>query len=85
MQIMDPLPARAVFTERVSCAVTFVYPIHRRRDPDGLAGLAKPLLDALVRCLVLTDDDSEHVVLAVSAIVEPKTTETRIEITELES
>lgn len=69
--------------ERARVEFTFVYPTRRRRDPDGLSGLCKPCLDALVRWSVIPDDDSEHVELSVRAVVEPKVLETRISITEL--
>lgn len=68
------------YYERARVSVEFVYPLKRRRDPDGLAGLAKPLLDILVSWAVLKDDDSEHVDLTVRAVVAKGVTETRIEI-----
>lgn len=60
--------------------IEFVFPTQRRRDPDGLAGLAKPLLDALVSRGVLLDDDAEHVSLTVTATVSKGVHETRIMI-----
>ena len=65
--------------------IDLVYPGFRRRDPDGLAGLAKPILDSLVALGVLLDDDSEHVELAVRALVQKRTTETRILVEEIPS
>ena len=65
---------------RVRVDVTFVYPTRRRRDPDGLAGLVKPLLDVLVARGLLRDDDSEHVELAVRAVTERGVTATRIRL-----
>lgn len=70
----------APVTGRARVAIDFVYPRRRRRDPDGLAGLAKPLLDALVDYGVLVDDSSEDIDLAVRALTERGTTETRIRI-----
>jgi hypothetical protein len=66
--------------QRARVSITLVYPMRRRRDPDGLSGLAKPLLDALVEEHVIVDDDSEHVELSVRALVEPGVTETRLVI-----
>jgi hypothetical protein len=79
---LDARPLPHFNRARVTC--TFVYPTHRRRDPDGLAGLCKPILDSLVNWNVLPDDTTEHVELAVRAIVEKGVTETRIRIEELE-
>lgn len=62
----------------VQVDVVFVYPLHRRRDPDGLAAMATPLLNMLVAHGLLWDDDSEHVELAVRAVVERGVTETRL-------
>lgn len=68
--------------EHAAIDITFVYPVHRRRDPDGLAGLAKPLLDQLVAYQIIPDDDQAHISLTVAAAVEPETTETRIRVAE---
>lgn len=65
---------------RAHVTVEFVYPVRRRRDADNLAGLAKPLLDALVGEGVLKDDSAEFVQLTVCAVVEPGVTETRVRI-----
>lgn len=63
-------------------AITFVYPTRRRRDPDGLAGMAKPILDTLVDFGLLVDDDCEHISLTVAAEVERGVTATRIAVEE---
>ncbi len=63
---------------RAFVAIEFVYPLHRRRDADNLAGLAKPLLDGLVDAGVLEADDTDHVQLEVRAVVAPRIRETRI-------
>jgi len=73
---VPPLKARV--------SIDFVYPRRRRRDPDGLAGLCKPLLDTLVFEGVLLDDDSEHIELSVRAVVERGIMATRIKIEEME-
>ncbi len=65
---------------RAHVTVEFVFPVRRRRDPDNLSGLAKPLLDVLVREKVLVDDDSEHMDLTVRAVVERGVTATRITV-----
>lgn len=61
-------------------AVCFVYPTKRRRDPDNLAAMAKPLLDALVSEGLLVDDDCEHITLSIAARVEKGVTATRITV-----
>jgi len=63
--------------------VRFHYPTARRRDPDGLAGLAKPLIDELVEYGVLVDDNSDRLELQVSAQTLRGKTMTVIEIEEL--
>jgi Holliday junction resolvase RusA-like endonuclease len=65
---------------RAAVVCTFVYPQHRRRDPDNLAGLAKPLLDACRAEGLIEDDDCEHIELTVRAIVETGCTATYIHI-----
>ena len=55
------------FSGLVEVKVTFCYTTHRRRDPDGLAGMVKPCLDAMVAEGILQDDDTEHVRLLVTA------------------
>lgn len=75
---MTPWPATV---DPANVAVTFVYPNHRRRDPDGLAGLAKPILDVLVDRGLLVDDDCEHISLTVAAEVEKGASATRITVT----
>jgi len=83
--VADVQDNRLEFFDRAVVTFTFVYPVRRRRDPDGLAGLSKPLLDELVQWNILEDDDSEHVELSVRAIVESGVTETRISIREAHS
>ena len=61
--------------------IEFVFPQHRRRDEDGLAGRCKPILDALVDGGVLEADDSDHLHLQVTARVERGTRETRLHLT----
>ncbi len=63
-------------------SITFVYKTRRRRDPDNLSGLCKPILDVLVSEGILKDDDAEHLMLSVTALVEKDTNETRIVIEE---
>lgn len=63
--------------------IEFVFPQQRRRDPDGLAGRAKPILDLLVAHKVVPDDDAAHLELEVVPLVEPGTGhETRIHVEE---
>lgn len=81
LYVPEHRPSEPIGRARVT--VEFVYPIHRRRDPDGLAGMVKPLLDVLVRESWLVDDDSDHVDLTVRAMVEPHLTETRIQVENL--
>ncbi len=69
-----------VAPEFAHVTITFVYKTHRRRDPDGLAGMAKPVLDILVSEGILKDDDAAHLKLDITAIVEKDTNETRIVI-----
>lgn len=47
--------------------VTFEFPQKRRRDPDNLAGMVKPCLDALVDEGILVDDDCAHIDLTLRA------------------
>ena len=65
---------------RARVTITFVYPNKRRRDPDGLAGLVKPILDGMVAAEILPDDDCEHIELTLRARVEPGRTATEIEL-----
>jgi Holliday junction resolvase RusA-like endonuclease len=44
----------------------------RRRDPDNLAGVLKPCLDALVDVGVLEDDSSTHVASVTLRIARPR-------------
>lgn len=81
-QAVRPQLVRPRF-HRAEVVVEFVYPTHRRRDPDNLAGLCKPLLDGLVDAGVLEADDVDHVALRVSAKVEPGVTETRLTIADV--
>lgn len=71
-------------TDLAHVAVRFTYPTRRRRDPDGLAGLVKPLLDVLVDVGLLIDDDCEHITLTVAAEVQKGVTATRIRVEALE-
>ena len=64
-------PHRGHHPEQLAVEITFGYRTQRRRDPDGLAGLAKPILDALVAEHVLLDDDSAHIDLRVRAETGP--------------
>lgn len=61
-------------------AIEFEYVQKRRRDPDNLAGLVKPIMDALVEAGVLVDDDCEHVDLTIKARTTGRSA-TTIEIT----
>jgi len=47
--------------QRVRIDLTFVYPVHRRRDRDNLIAMFKPGLDALIAAGLVADDDVEHV------------------------
>jgi Holliday junction resolvase RusA-like endonuclease len=67
---------KAIDPARVT--VRFTYPTKRRRDPDNLAAMAKPLLDSMVQEGILVDDDCEHITLTVAAEVRRGVTETRI-------
>lgn len=69
--------------DRAAVRIRFVYPQRRRRDPDNLAGLAKPILDLLRERGVLTDDDCEHITLTISALTEAGRTETDVWIEDL--
>lgn len=71
-------------TEQANVAVVFTYPTRRRRDPDGLAGLCKPILDALVLEGLLVDDDCEHITLSVGAQVTKGETGTLIAVRDRE-
>lgn len=52
------------FREPVRVTFRYVFPTRRRRDIDNLStGVAKAVLDTLVRGGWLEDDDSEHVVV----------------------
>lgn len=47
--------------------IEFEFTQKRRRDPDNLAGLTKPIMDALVAAGILVDDDCDHVDLTIRA------------------
>lgn len=50
------------YWDRVRVTIGFLFSVRRRRDVDGLVGLAKPLIDGLVELEIIPDDDSEHLV-----------------------
>lgn len=74
---VGPLPS---YDQPVMVKFTFGYARRGRRDSDGLSGLVKPCLDALVDEGILKDDDTEHVRLWVTAVA-PSPVQTEIRIT----
>lgn len=74
---VGPLPT---YDQLVQVKITFGYARRGRRDADGLAGMVKPCLDALVDEGVLKDDDTDHVRLWVTATA-PGAVQTEIRIT----
>lgn len=52
---------------RAYVTILFEFPQRRRRDPDNLAGMVKPILDAIVQQGLLVDDDCDHIELTISA------------------
>lgn len=48
---------------RVRIYLTFIYPVHRRRDRDNLIAMFKPGLDAIIAAGLVADDDVEHVII----------------------
>lgn len=63
---------------RVRLEIVFVFPQRRRRDPDNLYARAKGLIDGVKE--FFEDDDADHLDLHVSALVQPKTKETRLRL-----
>jgi len=58
---------------RAKLSLTFVFPEHRRRDPDNLLSRFKPGLDSIVASGLLVDDDAEHLeISSVDIVVDPK-------------
>lgn len=56
------LAARIPEMAKVEAQLTWWYTINRRRDVDNLAGLEKPLFDALVTAGVIRDDTPDLMV-----------------------
>jgi hypothetical protein len=52
---------------------TFVYPVRRRRDEEGLRVKLKGLIDGLVDAGTLEDDDLEHLRVEVDVRIQPGT------------
>lgn len=65
--LADMPQARRVRFGWARVTVEFEFTQRRRRDPDNLAGMVKPLLDALVEAKVLIDDDCDHIELSIRA------------------
>lgn len=74
---------REMTLERARVTVEFTFPRKRRRDPDGLAGRIKPILDTCVAEGLIKDDSTDHIELTIRARVEPGVTCTRITIEEV--
>ena len=71
---------------RAKLSLTFVFPEHRRRDPDNLLSRFTPGLNGIVASGLLVDDDAEHLeISSVDIVVDPKRAPlTIIEIKKLE-
>jgi hypothetical protein len=80
--LMAQRPRPRQFVGQADVSLVLTYPTRRRRDPDGLAGLAKPILDSLVDLGILVDDDCEHITLSIGADVQKGVTATRIAVGE---
>ncbi len=66
---LNQRPISGPYVGLTEVQIRFAYKIRRRRDPDNCAGMAKPILDALVAEGLIRDDSSEHIRLVVSAEV----------------
>jgi Holliday junction resolvase RusA-like endonuclease len=65
----EKLPKRL---ETVDVELMMIPADRRRRDPDNLAGILKPCLDALVDVGVLDDDSAVHVASVTLRIARPR-------------
>lgn len=62
MTAYKALPAKGMFLgQHVHVTVTLAWPDRRRRDVNNYQPTAKPILDALVRVGVITDDSDRYV------------------------
>lgn len=52
---------KVTFDGPVNIRITLLAPDMRRRDPDGIAGAAKPIIDGLVDAGWIKDDGWRHV------------------------
>lgn len=54
--------------DRATLEVVWLYRVERRRDTTGVIEAIKPLVDGLVDCGLLLDDDSRHLVSVTASL-----------------
>jgi hypothetical protein len=59
--------------DRARLNLTFVFPVHRRRDSDNLIAMFRPGLNAIVQAGLIADDDLTHLKIGkVNVLVNPE-------------